>query len=87
MILLQHFLPNIDSSSSNFTWSIRYPQVFDPITFIMRFIHQILATLALGSVLSVMAAPVDANAIDVRDARPPSDLKYADDFIHQNSKS
>jgi hypothetical protein len=39
----------------------------------MRFVSQVLATLTLGAALGVMAAPV-APALEVRDARPPSDL-------------
>ena len=53
--------------------------LMDLIIFVMRFVSQILATLALGTVLSVMAAPVGSDAIDVRDARPPSDIQYVDD--------
>lgn len=45
----------------------------------MRFEIQFLATLALGTVLGVMAAPIS----DVKreaEARPPSDLQYDGDF-------
>jgi hypothetical protein len=70
-------IPNIYSSFPVFSLKHSVFRVFDLIIFIMRFLPQILATLALGSVLGVMAAPMGSDAIDVRDARPPSDLQYA----------
>jgi hypothetical protein len=50
---------------------------------IMHFVPKLLATLTLGTVLGVTAAPVDPSAIEVRDARPPSHLQYEDDLAYR----
>jgi hypothetical protein len=50
----------------------------------MRFVPQFLATLALGTVLGVIAAPVGPNTIAERDARPP---EYADGPTYKKDKA
>lgn len=44
----------------------------------MRFVLKLLVTLAMGTVLGAIAAPLDTDAVEMRDARPPSHLKYVD---------
>ena len=44
----------------------------------MRFVIKLLASFAMGTVLGAIAAPLGTDAVEVRDARPPSDLKYVD---------
>ena len=45
----------------------------------MRFVLQVLATLALGTVLGVMAAPMSGVKREA-EAIEPSDLQYVGDF-------